>query len=91
MYHSVYETYELVKNFYDPDFYYHQASSRLFAEMLRDLADSKIIPLNCAVYADRIGDFFTALKEGETGQKMVNDGDLSFGRFSFSIHAKIMH
>ncbi|XP_071816862.1 putative N-acetylated-alpha-linked acidic dipeptidase [Apostichopus japonicus] len=78
MYHSVYETYELVKNFYDPDFYYHQASSRLFAEMLRDLADSKIIPLNCAVYADRIGDFFTALKEGETGQKMVNDGDLSF-------------
>lgn len=73
MYHSVYETYELVKKYYDPDFKYHQASSRLFAEMLRDLSDSKIIPLSCVDYAERIEDFFIALRDGETGERMRNE------------------
>ncbi|PIK45156.1 hypothetical protein BSL78_17973, partial [Apostichopus japonicus] len=78
MYHSVYETYELVKQFYDPDFYFHQAASRVLAEILRDLAESKILPLSCVDYAKKIKGFYQELRDGETGQKMINEGGLSF-------------
>ncbi|KAJ8047818.1 Glutamate carboxypeptidase 2 [Holothuria leucospilota] len=77
MYHSVYETYPLVKQYYDPEFFYHQASARVFAEIMRDLSDSRIIPLSCSDYARRIKFFLDALKTGETGQKMIAYG-LSF-------------
>lgn len=79
MYHSVYETYKLVKTYYDPDFYYHQATARAYAEIMRNLAESVVLPLNCLDYANKIDDFFKSLRDGDTGQKMINDGGLSFG------------
>ncbi|KAJ8047826.1 Glutamate carboxypeptidase 2 [Holothuria leucospilota] len=86
MYHSVYETYKLVKTYYDPDFYYHQAAARAYAEIMRNLAESIVLPLNCLDYANKIDDFFKSLRDGDTGQKMINDGGLSFDHMEQAVN-----
>lgn len=86
MYHSVYETYKLVKTYYDPDFYYHQAAARAYAEIMRNLAESIVLPLNCLDYANKIDDFFKSLRDGDTGQKMIHDGGLSFDHMEQAVN-----
>jgi len=51
VYHSVYETFELVKKFVDPDFTYHLAVSQVWGEAARKLADSQILPFDFQQYA----------------------------------------
>lgn len=86
MYHSVYETYKLVKTYYDPDFYYHQTAARAYAEIMRNLAESIVLPLNCLDYANKIDDFFKSLRDGDTGQKMIHDGGLSFDHMEQAVN-----
>ncbi|XP_077970867.1 putative N-acetylated-alpha-linked acidic dipeptidase isoform X2 [Styela clava] len=54
VYHSVYETFEYMKAFVDPDFSCHQATARVVAEIARQLVDSPIIPFNVVDYANSI-------------------------------------
>ena len=46
VYHSVYETFELVEEYLDPGFQYHLAAARIWGEVARDIADSVIIPFD---------------------------------------------
>ncbi|CAK8692127.1 unnamed protein product [Clavelina lepadiformis] len=73
VYHSVYETFELVKKFVDPNFAYHQAVGKVWAEVGRRLAESVILPFDCLVWAK---DLETKRNEllSTYGQKMVHHG-----------------
>ncbi|KAM5245953.1 glutamate carboxypeptidase 2 [Ctenodactylus gundi] len=51
LYHSVYETYELVEKFYDPTFKYHLAVAQVRGGMVFQLADAEVIPFHCQDYA----------------------------------------
>ncbi|KAK7493452.1 hypothetical protein BaRGS_00015352 [Batillaria attramentaria] len=51
LYHTEYETFDAVKNLFDPEFKFHQAMARVAAELVRYLADSLIIPFNVTDYA----------------------------------------
>nr|KAF6437618.1 folate hydrolase 1 [Molossus molossus] len=51
LYHSVYETYELVEKFYDPTFKYHHAVAQVRGGMVFELANSKVLPFDCRDYA----------------------------------------
>ncbi|XP_041502272.1 putative N-acetylated-alpha-linked acidic dipeptidase isoform X2 [Microtus oregoni] len=51
LYHSVYETYELVENFYDPAFKYHLAVAQVRGGMAFELANSLVLPFDCQDYA----------------------------------------
>lgn len=51
MYHSVYETYELVEKFYDPTFKYHLAVAQVRGGMVFELANSIVLPFDCRDYA----------------------------------------
>ncbi|XP_044128515.1 putative N-acetylated-alpha-linked acidic dipeptidase isoform X1 [Bufo gargarizans] len=66
MYHSVYETVDLVSRLMDQGFYYHQAVARLWGEMALRLADDVILHFDCVHYA-------------ETLQIIVNDVQSSYG------------
>ncbi|XP_077966144.1 putative N-acetylated-alpha-linked acidic dipeptidase [Styela clava] len=54
VYHSVYETFDFVKNFVDPNFLNHQAAARVLAELTRNLADSPVLPLSAVDYATKM-------------------------------------
>ncbi|KAL4238468.1 N-acetylated-alpha-linked acidic dipeptidase 2 [Mactra antiquata] len=50
LYHTGYETFYAVDKLIDPGFKYHATIGKLSGELLRDLADSKIIPFNMSDY-----------------------------------------
>ncbi|XP_054829963.1 putative N-acetylated-alpha-linked acidic dipeptidase isoform X1 [Eublepharis macularius] len=54
VYHSVYETYEIVKQFYDPTFKNHQAVAQVRGGLVFELADSLVLPFNCQDYAEAL-------------------------------------
>ncbi|XP_052472501.1 glutamate carboxypeptidase 2-like isoform X2 [Carassius gibelio] len=51
VYHSVYETYEIVERFYDPSFRRLEAVARVRGGLIFSLADSLVLPLDCVEYA----------------------------------------
>ncbi|KAI2656474.1 Glutamate carboxypeptidase 2 [Labeo rohita] len=51
VYHSVYETYEIVERFYDPSFRRLEAVARVRGGLIFSLADSMVLPLDCVEYA----------------------------------------
>ncbi|KAM3918010.1 glutamate carboxypeptidase 2-like isoform 2-T2 [Leptodactylus fuscus] len=66
MYHSVYETVDLVSRLMDRGFYYHQAVARIWGEMALRLADDVILQFDCVQYA-------------ETLHRIVKDVQTSYG------------
>ncbi|XP_043927758.1 glutamate carboxypeptidase 2-like [Protopterus annectens] len=51
VYHSVYETFELVEKFYDPTFNQHRAVAQMRAGWVYELADRPVLPFNAIDYA----------------------------------------
>ncbi|XP_063296558.1 N-acetylated-alpha-linked acidic dipeptidase 2-like [Pelobates fuscus] len=66
MYHSVYETMDLVSRIMDRGFKYHQAVARLWGEMALRLSDDVIVTLDCVQYAT-------------TMQRIVRDVEKTYG------------
>ena len=54
LYHSSYETYNLVTKFLDPEFKITRVMSIVAAETIRSLSSSLIIPFNAVRYADQL-------------------------------------
>ncbi|XP_069829001.1 putative N-acetylated-alpha-linked acidic dipeptidase [Dendropsophus ebraccatus] len=52
VYHSVYETFEIVDKFYDPTYKNHLAVAKVRGGLVFDLANEVIIPFNAQDYAD---------------------------------------
>ncbi|XDB65657.1 PREDICTED: putative N-acetylated-alpha-linked acidic dipeptidase [Capra hircus] len=51
LYHSIYETYELVEKFYDPAFKYHLAVAQVRGGIIFEIANSIVLPFDCRDYA----------------------------------------
>lgn len=54
VYHSVYETFEIVEKFYDPSFKRLQAVAQVRGAFIFLLADSQLLPLDVNEYADSL-------------------------------------
>ncbi|XP_006628182.2 N-acetylated-alpha-linked acidic dipeptidase 2 [Lepisosteus oculatus] len=54
VYHSVYETFELVKRFYDPSFKKLLAVAQVRGGLVFKLADSPVLPMDCKEYAEAL-------------------------------------
>lgn len=54
VYHSVYETFEVVEKFYDPTFRRLLAVSQVRGALILSLADSQLLPLDATQYADSL-------------------------------------
>ncbi|XP_059147924.1 putative N-acetylated-alpha-linked acidic dipeptidase [Physella acuta] len=51
LYHTEYETFQIVKDQFDREFKFHAAMAQFGAEMVRSLADPLILPMNVTNYA----------------------------------------
>uniref|UniRef100_A0A8C9MBA2 N-acetylated-alpha-linked acidic dipeptidase 2 n=1 Tax=Panthera tigris altaica TaxID=74533 RepID=A0A8C9MBA2_PANTA len=61
VYHTIYETFELVENFYDPTFKKQLSVAQLRGALVYELADSKIIPFNIEDYAKALKNYATSI------------------------------
>uniref|UniRef100_A0AAQ4QU70 Glutamate carboxypeptidase 2 n=1 Tax=Gasterosteus aculeatus aculeatus TaxID=481459 RepID=A0AAQ4QU70_GASAC len=57
VYHSVYETFEVVDRFYDPTFKRLRAVAQVRGGLVFQLADSQLLPLDVNQYADSLGKY----------------------------------
>ncbi|XP_051842745.1 N-acetylated-alpha-linked acidic dipeptidase 2 isoform X2 [Antechinus flavipes] len=61
VYHTIYETFELVDQFYDPTFKKQLAVAQLRGGLVYELADSRIIPFNIQDYAKALENYATSI------------------------------
>ncbi|XP_069739418.1 glutamate carboxypeptidase 2-like isoform X3 [Phaenicophaeus curvirostris] len=57
VYHSVYETYELVERFYDPTFKNHLTVAQVRGGLVFELANSVVLPFDCRDYASAVSNY----------------------------------
>lgn len=91
LYHSVYETYDLVKIHMDPDFKRSLAIGLYWAEIARALADPLILPLNASTYSEMMTIYISDLDSGYGELMRANNVSLdglydSGTKFSSSTH-----
>ncbi|XP_063062038.1 putative N-acetylated-alpha-linked acidic dipeptidase [Engraulis encrasicolus] len=63
LYHSVYETFELVGGAYDPSFRRLQAVARVRAGLIFRLANDRLLPLDCEEYAAALKKYATSIRD----------------------------
>ncbi|XP_053169108.1 glutamate carboxypeptidase 2-like isoform X2 [Hemicordylus capensis] len=61
VYHSVYETYEIVERFYDPTFKNHLAVAQVRGGLVFEMADSLVIPFDCRDYAKALKSYIQVI------------------------------
>ncbi|XP_070800114.1 glutamate carboxypeptidase 2-like isoform X1 [Pituophis catenifer annectens] len=57
VYHSVYETYEIVEKFYDPTFKNHLAVAQVRGGLVFELVDAALLPFDCRDYAKALNSY----------------------------------
>ncbi|XP_065534863.1 putative N-acetylated-alpha-linked acidic dipeptidase isoform X1 [Lathamus discolor] len=57
VYHSVYETYEIVERFYDPTFKNHLTIAQVRGGLVFELANSAVLPFDCRDYASALSNY----------------------------------
>ncbi|KAF5898585.1 putative N-acetylated-alpha-linked acidic dipeptidase, partial [Clarias magur] len=62
VYHSVYETFEVVEHFYDPTFRRMEAAARVRGGLVFRLADAPVLPLDCQEYAVALSQYAEAIQ-----------------------------
>uniref|UniRef100_A0A8D2JRL5 N-acetylated-alpha-linked acidic dipeptidase 2 n=1 Tax=Sciurus vulgaris TaxID=55149 RepID=A0A8D2JRL5_SCIVU len=61
VYHTIYETFELVENFYDPTFKKQLSVAQLRGALVYELADSTIIPFNIQDYGTALENYAASI------------------------------
>ncbi|KAM9657896.1 N-acetylated-alpha-linked acidic dipeptidase 2 isoform 1-T1 [Trichechus inunguis] len=79
VYHTIYETFELVENFYDPTFKKQLSVAQLRGALAYELADSEIIPFNIQDYAKALENYATSIYNlSKKHDQQLRDHGVSF-------------
>ncbi|XP_021573647.1 N-acetylated-alpha-linked acidic dipeptidase 2 isoform X2 [Carlito syrichta] len=79
VYHTIYETFELVEKFYDPTFTKQLSVAQLRGSLVYELADSKIIPFNIQDYAKALKNYATSIYNlSKKHDQQMRDHGVSF-------------
>lgn len=80
VYHTVYETFELVEKFYDPTFTKQLAIAKLRGKLVYELADSQVIPFDCRDYGEALKGYSDRIYElAKKHEKQLETYGVSFG------------
>ncbi|XP_069422526.1 N-acetylated-alpha-linked acidic dipeptidase 2 [Ovis canadensis] len=79
IYHTIYETFELVEKFYDPTFKKQLAVAQLRGALVYELADAKIIPFNIQDYAKTLENYARSIyNSSRTHEQACRSHGVSF-------------
>lgn len=91
VYHSVYETYEIVEKFYDPSFRRLRAVAQVRGGLVFLLADSELLPLDANEYAVSLSKYAQSIAQlAQRHPEEMNTYEVSFGEFTFMITRNIL-
>ncbi|EMP32663.1 N-acetylated-alpha-linked acidic dipeptidase 2 [Chelonia mydas] len=80
VYHTVYETFELVEQFYDPTFTKQLTIAQLRGGLVYELADSQVIPFNCQDYGEDLRKYTNRIYNlAKKHEEQVETYGVSFG------------
>ncbi|XP_050796937.1 N-acetylated-alpha-linked acidic dipeptidase 2-like isoform X1 [Gopherus flavomarginatus] len=80
VYHTVYETFELVERFYDPTFTKQLTVAQLRGGLVYELADSQVIPFNCQDYGEALRKYTNRIYNlSKKHEEQVETYGVSFG------------
>uniref|UniRef100_A0A3B3YW23 Glutamate carboxypeptidase 2 n=1 Tax=Poecilia mexicana TaxID=48701 RepID=A0A3B3YW23_9TELE len=79
VYHSVYETFEIVERFYDPTFRRLRAVAQVRGGLIFLLADSQVLPLDANEYADSLRKYADSIAHlAQTHAELMKTYNVSF-------------
>ncbi|XP_052525712.1 N-acetylated-alpha-linked acidic dipeptidase 2-like isoform X1 [Tympanuchus pallidicinctus] len=79
VYHTAYETFELVEKFYDPTFTKQLAVAKLRGKLVYELADSQVIPFDCRDYGEALKGYSDRIYElAKKHEKQLETYGVSF-------------
>ncbi|XP_055139215.1 N-acetylated-alpha-linked acidic dipeptidase 2 isoform X1 [Symphalangus syndactylus] len=79
VYHTIYETFELVEKFYDPTFKKQLCVAQLRGALVYELVDSKIIPFNIQDYAEALKNYAASIYNlSKKHDQQLKDHGVSF-------------
>lgn len=82
VYHSVYETFEIVEKFYDPNFKRLHAVAQVRGGLIFLLADSLLLPLDVNQYADSLRKYALSISQlAQRHPEQMNMFNVSFGEY----------
>lgn len=85
VYHSVYETFEIVEKFYDPTFRRLRAVAQVRGGLIFLLADSQVLPLDANEYADSLRKYADSIAHlAQTHTELMETYKVSFGELMFT-------
>lgn len=91
VYHTVYETFEVVERFYDPSFTRLRAVAQVRGGLVFLLADSQIIPLDANQYAISLNTYARSIAAiTQTHREEMRSYEVSFGKSGTSTLIKII-
>lgn len=80
VYHSVYDTFEIVEKFYDPNFKRLRAVAQVRGGLVFLLADSQLLPLDVNQYADSLRKYTESISQlAQRHPQEMNKFKVSFG------------
>ncbi|XP_031716346.1 N-acetylated-alpha-linked acidic dipeptidase 2 isoform X1 [Anarrhichthys ocellatus] len=97
VYHSVYETFEIVEKFYDPTFKRLRAVAQVRGGLVFQLADSQLLPLDVNQYADSLVKYAQSIAQlAQTHPEEMKMYEVSFDSLfsaaeNFSVAARDFH
>lgn len=80
VYHSVYETSEIVDQFYDPLYKNHLVVAKVRGGLVFELAESVLLPFDVQDYADAINNYATIISN-MAPMSQLETYHVSFGKF----------
>ncbi|XP_031552258.1 glutamate carboxypeptidase 2-like [Actinia tenebrosa] len=73
LYHTIYDNFKMMSTLIDPQFKYHQVTTRVWTQLAFNFADSIVVPLNVTNYASRLS-YYTRVFEKKYKLKMAANG-----------------
>ena len=80
-YHTLYDNFNYVSKFIDPDFRYHTLIAKIWLLYTVEVADARVLPFNITRFADKL--FRDVQMLEEDFQKISVPKNISLGKFSF--------
>lgn len=97
VYHSVYETFEIVERFYDPSFRRLQAVAQVRGGLIFSLANSVLLPLDVNEYADSLKQYAQSISQlAQRNPEEMQNYQVSFDSLfsaveNFTVAARELH
>lgn len=92
VYHSVYETFEIVQNFYDPSFERLRAVAQVRGGLVLLLADSVVLPLDANEYAATLVKYAHSIAQvAQRHPEDMKKYQVSFGKLILSTVTFLRH